>query len=62
MVQINSNTLRSVMKADVSSLGTLVPLIVGLDRLRLLLVICRTALFTEVTFYITGSSMFLICA
>jgi len=32
MVDSNSNTLRDVMKADISLLGILVLLIVGLDR------------------------------
>ena len=46
MVDSNSNTLRDVMKADIS-LGNSVLLIVGLDRWRMLLVICRMALYTE---------------
>jgi hypothetical protein len=45
MVDSNSNTLRNVKKADIP-LETLVLLIVGLDR-KLLLMICRMALYTE---------------
>jgi hypothetical protein len=37
-------------------------LIVGLDRWRMLLVICRMALYTESTNYNAGSWIFLICA
>jgi len=42
-------------------LGILVLLIVGLYRWRMLLVICRMALYTEVTYYNAGSWIFLIC-
>ena len=45
-----------------SDMGILVLLIVGLDRWRMLLVICRMALYTEVTYYNAGSWIFLICA
>jgi len=42
--------------------GILVLLVDRLDRWRMLLVICRMALYTEVTYYSAGSWIFLICA
>jgi len=47
MAESNSNTLRDQMKANSGALS------VGLDRWRLPLVICRVALYTKVTFYIS---------
>jgi len=52
MVDSNSNTLRDVMKADIS-LGNS-----GASNCwtrRMLLVICRMALYTEVTYFNAGS-------
>jgi hypothetical protein len=54
MVASNSNTLRDVMKADIS-LGNSGAFICWTDRSRMLLVICRMALCTEVTYYNAGS-------
>ena len=54
MVDSNSNTLRDVMKADIS-LGNSGAFICWTDRSRMLLVICRMALCTEVTYYNAGS-------
>ena len=65
MIDSNSNTLRDVIQIlplQNSQLGILVLLIFGLDRWRMLLVICRMALYTEVTYYNAGSWIFLICA
>jgi hypothetical protein len=54
MVDSNSNTLRDVMKADIS-LGNSGASNCWTDRSRMLLVICRMALYTEVTYYNAGS-------
>ena len=52
MVDSNSNTLRDVMKADIS-LGNSGAF--NCWTRQMLLVICRMALYTEVTYYNAGS-------
>ena len=52
---IQTAILYAMLWKQIFPLGILVLLIVGLDRWRMLLVICRMALYTEVIFNITGS-------
>jgi hypothetical protein len=55
MVDSNSNTLRDVMKADIS-LGNSGASNCWTRQIRMLLVICRMALYTEVTYYNNAGS------
>jgi len=57
---ISTAILYAMLWKQIFPLGILVLLIVGLDRWRMLLVICRMALYTEVTFNITGSRKLII--
>ena len=60
---IRTALLNAMLLKQTFPLGILVLLMVGLgDRLRMLLVICRMALYTESTNYNAGSWIFLICA
>jgi len=59
---IQTAILYAMLWKQVFPLRILLLLIVGLDRWRMLLVICRKALYTEVNYYIAGSWIFLICA
>ena len=61
MVDSNSNTLRNVMKADIT-LGNSGALNCWTRQMKDALVICRLTLYTEVTYYNAGSWIFLICA
>jgi hypothetical protein len=55
---IRTALLNAMLLKQTFPLGILVLLMVGLgDRLRMLLVICRKALYTEVNYYIAGAKL-----